>query len=193
MKTKEIIGSWTKGYALDQHTTSSIFLGYYPNGTPIFDTKRSEIGELVYECKYQQVKKNVDKLTDICLKFIQDWEIAIDIILPIPSSKQREWHITHEIAESLGFMLMKECNTRLIKKVKETAEIKSISEDNVRRKELEGAFEIPENSLRGKNVLFIDDLYSSGSTMDTVCKIAKDNGAANEVYVLALTYARSRQ
>ena len=44
---KEISGKWRAGWALDAHTLSSIHLG-----NQMFDTKRTELGELVYLLKY---------------------------------------------------------------------------------------------------------------------------------------------
>jgi len=49
---KIITGCWTEGFALDFHTLSSEFIGDDEYGHPQFDTKRSEIGELLYRLKY---------------------------------------------------------------------------------------------------------------------------------------------
>lgn len=45
-------GNWFEGFALDLHTISSEFLGYDEYGHEVFDTKRSEMGELLYRLKY---------------------------------------------------------------------------------------------------------------------------------------------
>jgi len=42
----KISGNWREGFALDLHTTSSEFMGHDEFGRPVFDTTRSEIGEL---------------------------------------------------------------------------------------------------------------------------------------------------
>lgn len=44
-----LVGPWAEGYVLErQHTLSSDFLGYDSYGHAQFDTKRSELGELVF-------------------------------------------------------------------------------------------------------------------------------------------------
>ena len=43
-----IPGVWRQGYVLDYHTIHSAFLGHDEFGNPIFDTKRTEVGELLY-------------------------------------------------------------------------------------------------------------------------------------------------
>jgi predicted amidophosphoribosyltransferase len=44
---RRIIGKWSQGYALDYHSVSSVFLGHNQFGHPEYDTKRSEVGELL--------------------------------------------------------------------------------------------------------------------------------------------------
>ena len=45
-------GPWAEGYVLERrHTLSSGFLGYDSFGNPQFDTKRSDLGELVFRLK----------------------------------------------------------------------------------------------------------------------------------------------
>jgi len=49
---RQIVGKWRSGYALDLHTLSSIFIGDDEFGHPRFETRRSEMGELLYRLKY---------------------------------------------------------------------------------------------------------------------------------------------
>ena len=44
-----INGPWQQGWALDLHTLSSTFIGDDAFGHPQFESKRSEIGELLYQ------------------------------------------------------------------------------------------------------------------------------------------------
>lgn len=48
-----LTGNWTNGVALDQHTVGSTFIGHDGAGNPQFETRRSELGEPVYQVKYQ--------------------------------------------------------------------------------------------------------------------------------------------
>ena len=48
---KQIKGKWTLGYALDVHTVSSIHIGINEKGYDVFKTKRSGVGELLYQLK----------------------------------------------------------------------------------------------------------------------------------------------
>ena len=45
---------WIEGYAFSVHTLYSIYVGENEFGHPIYDTKRTQMGELVYQLKYKQ-------------------------------------------------------------------------------------------------------------------------------------------
>jgi len=49
-----IDGPWKKGYAFDIHTYESTFIGSNEFGHPMFYTKRSPMGQFLYELKYGQ-------------------------------------------------------------------------------------------------------------------------------------------
>ena len=41
-------GTWVEGYALDDHTLRSTYLGHDAFGHAVFHTERSAVGELLY-------------------------------------------------------------------------------------------------------------------------------------------------
>lgn len=55
MKTniQSIQGPWDLGYSLDKHTLNSVYTGDNEYGHPMFDTARSESGEVLYQLKYK--------------------------------------------------------------------------------------------------------------------------------------------
>ena len=53
MRVINLTGNWDEGYALDHHVLSSTCLGENEYGNLIFDTTRSELGQCLYELKYQ--------------------------------------------------------------------------------------------------------------------------------------------
>ncbi|WP_306259177.1 hypothetical protein [Pararhizobium sp. IMCC21322] len=80
-------GNWKKGLAFDLHTLASTYLGTDEFGHDRWDTTRSEMGELVYQLKYQNDKSVVPKIIEL-LKPIGKIE-QFDAIIPVPSSKDR--------------------------------------------------------------------------------------------------------
>lgn len=45
---KQLVGNWDKGFALDKHVVSSIFIGYNEAGYPQYETLRTEVGEALF-------------------------------------------------------------------------------------------------------------------------------------------------
>ncbi len=93
---KEIIlkGKFKAGWALDYQTLYSIPID--PEHK-LFDTKRTEIGQLLYELKYtgidlEEKKKRVEVLAKKVVEFLKSRYIytydKIDVILPVPHLKK---------------------------------------------------------------------------------------------------------
>ena len=77
-------------------------------------------------------------------------------------------------------------------KVKETPELKNVYEYQKRLELLKDAFAAKNLSLKGKNVLLLDDLFRSGATFNAITRVLYEKGMVNKVYVLALTKTRSK-
>ena len=83
-----IPGAWRQGYVLDYHTVSSEFLGYDEFGTPMFDTKRTEVGELLYQLKYRRNVEALEALVEVAAKFVKSWQVAFDALVPVPRVRE---------------------------------------------------------------------------------------------------------
>jgi hypothetical protein len=77
---KRIIGRWTEGFALDFHTLSSEYIGDDEYGHPQFDTKRSEIGELLYRLKYREDKSVLGDIISTASRFIKSKNWPVDLM-----------------------------------------------------------------------------------------------------------------
>lgn len=187
-----LAGPWSDGYVLErQHTISSEFLGHDSFGNPQFDTKRSELGELVFRLKNRNDKTTVDSIADTAVEFLKAWKPAIDLIVPVPPSRKRAYQPVIEIANAIGGRLGRPISDAAIKKVKDTPELKDIFDYAQRIKLLDGAFEVDGSAVQGKDILLIDDLYRSGATA-TIAANALLCAGAKSVRMLAMTKTRTR-
>ena len=83
-------GPWAEGYVLERrHTLSSGFLGYDSFGNPQFDTKRSDLGELVFRLKNRNDKNTLDAIADTAVEFLRGWNPSFELIVPVPPSRMR--------------------------------------------------------------------------------------------------------
>jgi len=185
-------GPWSQGFVLErQHTLSSEFLGYDSNGHAQFDTKRSELGELVFRLKNRGDKATLDPLADTAADFVRARRFPLDAVVPVPPSRRRVFQPVIEIAKALGARLSKTVLVKAVTKVKETPELKDIFGYDERQKLLEDAFLVDQKAVRGLSLLLVDDLYRSGATAVLVARELVDAGA-KAVYFLAMTKTRTR-
>jgi predicted amidophosphoribosyltransferase len=180
-------GPWTDGYALDIHTLGSRFLGNNPAGYPMFDTQRSAAGELLYKLKYRGDQTAVDPLADAAGDFVQaTWPSIMDAIVPAPPSNPRRIEPVDIVAQALGARLNIPVCWECLRKVKETPQLKDISEYNKRAEALQDAFTASPEYAAGKCLLLFDDLYGSGATVGHIVEVLSNQGQAKAVYLLTL-------
>ena len=197
IKHSKISGNWRDGFALDLHTTSSEFMGYDEFGHSVFDTKRSEIGELLYRLKFKADKSVLDEILETVINFLNNtWKISntLDGVIPVPPSNvAREFQPVMEIAEKIGNNLGIPVYKDLLVKTKGTPELKNVYDYQRRLDILQDAFTIKASLIKGKNILLFDDLYRSGATINAVSDILYKKGMVNSVNVLTLTRTRRKK
>ena len=150
-----------------------------------FDTARAcyhyneNSGKIVMDLKYNKKKFVVPFMaTEMLLKF-DEFGVMPDIIIPVPISKKRYKErgfnqaelLADEISELTGGKVVVE--TSIIEKV-----VDSIPQARLKGAErlnnLKGVFKLANRkSLIGKNVLIIDDVYTTGSTVNEVAKVIR--------------------
>lgn len=171
-----IPGRWREGYVLDYHTLGSTRLGDDEYGHPMFDTKRSEVGEPLYRLKYRSDKAVLDELVDTAASFVRSWNPGATILVPVPPSRARSEQPVRLIAEGLGTKIRIPVHPSGVARVKDTPEFKNVYGYDERLRLLEGAHTVEASVVRGQRVTAA--LY--------------DEGAVADVYALALTRTRSR-
>jgi len=189
---RQIIGKWREGFALDVHTLSSTPIGYNEFGHLQFDNKRSEMGDLLYNLKYNKDKNSVAEIANAVETLMKTWRPNVDIIVPVPPSTQRTLQPVIMMAEAISQQLkipMANCVTR----TRETPQLKNVFDLDERLKLLSGLHAVDKSAVQGKNILLFDDLYRSGATMNAITTELYENGKAANVFALTITRTRSNQ
>jgi ComF family protein len=114
------------------------------------------------------------------------------LILPIPQSKKRlKWrgfNQAEELAKELALFLKVEILDEVIEKIKETESQVNLTEKE-RKENLKGAFFLKKPELiKNRKIILVDDVYTTGATMEEVAKILKENGAKE---VIGIVIARA--
>ena len=185
---KLISEKWIEGYAFSIHTQYSIYVGENAAGFPQFDTRRTPMGELVYQLKYKQNLSVLPQIIDLLksdVKFVEF--IKKDFVILVPATnKARKFQPVEIVADAIS----KEFGIKVIKDMIE-------AENHTEIKQVEKAKKIdilkssysyqahPEID-KDSNIIIFDDIYDSGSTMNVVADLLLQNGYKN-LYAFALT------
>ena len=192
MNPRRIVGNWISGYALDIHTISSTHMGINEFGHDVFDTKRSELGELLYRMKYHQDRSAASAIVEAAVSFLQRSRNKFDVIVPVPPSGSRRVQPVPILANGIGEALtlpVADC----IFATRPTKQLKGVMYPQKRTELLEGLYSVRRAHTQGRSVLLFDDLYRSGATMKAITTLLMTQGKAEAVRVLTITRTRSIQ
>ena len=188
----EIPGRWREGFALDFHTLSSTFVGDDEYGHPIFETTRTELGELLLRLKYRSDVSVVGELADVAAAFVRTWNPGVELIVPVPPSRARAQQPVLMLAQALALELGISVDPGCVTRIREVPELKNVYEYDQRVRLLQGAHVVKQSVVGGRKVLLLDDLFRSGATMNAITGALYDQGHAAEVYALTITRTRSK-
>lgn len=116
----------------------------------------------------------------------------IDFVVPVPLNKNRMFERGFNQSKLIAEVVAKECsfklNLKIVKRVKNTPTQTSLSSKE-RRQNVKDAFEIlDKTAVKNKNILLIDDILTTGATLDELSKLFKKHKAKN---VFALTFCHA--
>ena len=185
-----VAGPWRSGFAFDIHTIESTFTGNNEFGHPTFDTKRSPMGQCIYELKYGQHLPVLEKIIKLIVKdadfkrFIQQ----IDIILPVPpSNKYRQIQPVLVCSRRISEVFKKELRIDILSSTNKE-ELKNLPTEQKYAK-IRQTTRVDETIKKGKNILIFDDVYDSGATLSAITNALKEKDYYN-IYVFTLTKTR---
>ncbi len=113
-----------------------------------------------------------------------------DTIVPVPLFWWKNLRRGYNQAALLSEIISQECNIKMndiLKRIKNTKTQTRLNEE-ARRKNVLDAFRVKQNGIKGKRVILIDDVMTTGATINECARVLKEAGA-KEVYscVAAIT------
>lgn len=154
--------------------------------------KKGKVQRLMHELKYEG-NTRVGELMGIELgKEFDKAEITdkVDVVVPVPlhkkKLKQRGYNQSDFIAIGVAKVLNCEINTSLIKRM-ERSESQTKKSKYERWENVGSAFTLTDaNQYRGKHILLVDDVITTGATLEACCKkLEKIEGVKLSVGTLA--------
>ncbi len=146
--------------------------------------------EAVFRFKYGNRREYVQFFAQAVFGMYKNeiMNLRADALIPVPLHKKRQEKRGFNQAEILAFalsdMLGIPVRNDLVMRVRNTAPQKMMSREE-RRKNLKKAFQLSSCDVKLKRVIVIDDIYTTGSTLDEIAFLLKGAGV-REVYGLTL-------
>lgn len=118
---------------------------------------------------------------------IKRWAPELILAIPLHSRrrKKRGYNQAELLASELGRLLKIPVSFKLIRRVQDTEPQKSL-DSRKRQRNLEKAFAAEWLHVRPYSVLVIDDIYTTGNTIDAAAKVLKEAGV-QKVYFLTIS------
>ncbi|MFH1346879.1 MAG: ComF family protein [Spirochaetota bacterium] len=141
--------------------------------------------------KYQSIENLAPVLGEIIVRYIENCKLKIEncVIVPVPLHKSRERQRGFNQAKLLARYIAEHFNLPLIeslKRVKKTKPQAQMKNKKERLKNISGCFKIINpDSIKEKNAILIDDVFTTGDTMNEAVKILKENRCGKIIALVA--------
>ena len=156
--------------------------------------KSGRVQQLLHAIKYQNQKELAEFIGKLYAKDLKETEVLkhVDVVLPIPlhtkKLKQRGYNQSEWFAKGIARELNLKLDTTLLKKVNSTS-TQTNKKKFERWENVEGVFELQNaGSLTNKHVLIVDDVITTGATIEAAWQALKDVEGI-KVSVLSIAFA----
>ena len=160
---------------------------------PAFDYE-GKIKDSLYEFKYKNQRQFADFYCDCIIKRHgkELKNLSLDGVIPVPvhtrKKKYRGYNQAQLIANKISKALKVPLYSDYLVRITDTNPQKEL-DDRQRMKNLKNAFKIAENVVKLDTVLLVDDIYTSGATMEA-CTIALKDVGVGKVYCASVAIGR---
>ena len=163
---------------------------YFETGRSLW-LHRDMVSDALYRFKYHYRSADAEYYgEELARQYgsqIRRWQIEQIIPVPLHSRRYRSrgFNQAEKIAETLGAVMGISVSKKAVCRQRATIPQKELSSSE-RRRNLQGAFRVARNARLQDHVLVIDDIYTTGSTIDEMAKVLKKSGV-RKVYFLTIS------
>jgi len=149
------------------------------------------IRQAIIQFKYENIKVLADPLSHFMVEYLKKHHLSFDIIIPVPIHRrrlrERGYNQSSLLAQRLSRMTRIPVAEGSLIRTKHTSPQAKTDNVEQRRKNIRNAFKCVNHDISGKRILLIDDVCTSGATLNSCAASLKSVGAAS---VWGLTLAK---
>lgn len=149
---------------------------------------RGAIKESMYRFKYANKQEYATFFAQRAVEIYPNFILACDVIVPVPmyrkKQKKRGYNQAECFARALSLRTGIPMEEKLVQRIRDTVPQKGLN-DIERKNNLKNAFQIGKSIVKYNKILLVDDIYTTGSTVETVAKALKHMGIW-QIYVLTI-------
>ena len=151
---------------------------------------KGAIKSAMYRFKYNNKREYAAYFACAAMQRYEKWlrQIGVEAIVPVPmypkKQRKRGYNQAHSFAKELSKAIGVPLEDKLIKRVVDTVPQKELDAKE-RKNNLKNAFQIHKFVVQYRCVLVVDDIYTTGSTVEAVAHELIKQGA-RRVYVLTI-------
>ncbi|MGN0402320.1 MAG: ComF family protein [Acetatifactor sp.] len=160
----------------------------YDRGRALYEY--GSAAESIYRFKYGGRREYAEFYGSEMAEFLGDFirNVAPDALVPIPLHRnrkiQRGYNQAELLAKAMGRSLDVPVYPNLLERVKNTVPQKKLN-PHERQNNLKKAFNITRNDVKLKVIMVIDDIYTTGATIDEAARALREAGA-EKIYFITL-------
>ncbi|MEA3424144.1 MAG: ComF family protein [Bacillota bacterium] len=126
------------------------------------------VKDLIIRYKYKQQRYLGKYFAELMYDFVDDIPVDFDVIIPVPSHWKRKFergfNQTEIIAKQLGNLSGITYDNKILKRIDNSKALKRLNRTE-REEELENSF-IADRNKQYKTALLVDDIYTTGTTIN---------------------------
>ncbi len=117
-------------------------------------------------------------------EFIKKYDYIVSVPIHSKRMHQRGYNQSKLIAKEIAKLTQKKYIDKVLIKIKNVEAQSSLNRIS-RIQNIKGVFELGKNSriLEGKNILIVDDIYTTGSTIDAIAKVLQEDSERKIFFV----------
>jgi len=162
---------------------------FFRQGKAVF-SYRGEMKLSMYRFKYSNKREYADFYAEEAMLRYGDWirRRGIEVIIPVPLYKgkrrARGYNQAEVFAKELGRKTGILVEKSMLRRIKNTKPQKMLS-DKQRKDNLKGAFQVETNIVKYSKILLVDDIYTTGATVDAIAELLIKAGV-KEIYFMSI-------